>query len=514
MKYDLRQYQHKLKNDIRGLFIKNQTSLILCSPTGSGKTVTFADMCNEAVKNGMSVMIVVDRKELVEQSVDKLTAYGLKPEIITGGVKYYNFKANCFVATVQTLKKRRFPDVDLVVIDEAHKQIFDDVVIAYREKNTFIIGATATPMRKGKHMGQLGTIYHNIVQSVEIAELISDGFLSPARTVGAVVSMDDVKQRGGDYAADQMFEVYDKPFLYDGLLQHWIKFCRKQDGSFRKTIVFNINVEHSIKTMNAFKAAGIRCEHVDGKTPKGERTQRLRDFKIGKIDVLCNVDILTTGYDEPSIECVVINRRTKSVPLWLQMCGRGSRIFKGKKDFIILDMGGNTIELGHWERPRKFSLWHKVRGEGIAPQKQCPEPLIKELSDGSFVEIPRDEMNNKELKKYGCGDFIHASAPRCDNCGFIFPKNEMEMKQTEMTEIGSDGNDFFQMPEYLQKPYNEMSFKELSEIQQMKGFKKHWILHQLDPTRENLVKFAEFMDYKPSWVYYAEKNIFNQDKNE
>lgn len=503
MIFELREYQHQLKNNIRGFFSGGQRSVILCSPTGSGKTVTFADICRETVSRGMKVMIMVDRKELIEQAVDKLESYGLNPEIITGGVKYYDFNANCYVATVQTLKRRKYPRVDLLVVDEAHKQIFDDVVLEYRQRwNAFVIGATATPIRKGKAMKQLGSIYNQIVEAVSISQLIADGFLSPARTFGSIIDLDGVKTRGGDYALDDMFNLYDKPFLYDGLIKHWNQYARN-----RKTIVFNINVEHSIKTRNAFRMAGISCEHVDGNTPKKEREMILRNFKNGKFQVLCNVDILTTGYDEPSIGCVVVNRRTKSIPLWLQMCGRGSRIFPNKKDFIILDMGGNTVELGLWERDRSFSLWHKVRGQGIAPQKQCPDPKM-ELEDGQFVEIPRDQLNDKERKKHGCGIFVHASATYCE-CGFIFPRKEREMIETTMTEFGSSGDEVVAIPENLQKPIEEMSIAELVDFQELKGFKKGWIFHQLDPDNlQQLRDFAKFMGYKPSWVHYARKNIF------
>lgn len=506
MNFELRQYQTELKNEIRDNFSRDVRSVILCSPTGSGKTVTFADICRDTVKNGMKVMICVDRKELIEQAVAKLNEYGLRPAIITGGVKFYDFTANCFVSTVQTLKNRPFPFIDLLVIDEAHKQIFDDVVIKYREKNIFVIGATATPIRKGKGMKQLGNVYQTIVQNVTISQLISDRFLSPARTFGSIINLDGVGQQGGDYKSDQLFDVYDKPFLYDGLIKHW-----KSIASDRKTIVFNINVEHSKKTMEAFRVAGIDARHIDGTTPKSLREQTLRDFKLGRFQVLCNVDILTTGYDEPSIGCVVVNRRTKSIPLWLQMCGRGSRIFPNKTDFIILDMGGNTTELGHWERERDFSLWHTVRGDGVAPQKQCPQPLIIHSDDMSFREIPRDELDYKQRQKYGCGSFVHASATICD-CGFIFPRKERELIDTEIAEIGSSGDTFFAMPEHLNKPYSEMTFDELTQIQQIKGFKKHWILHQMKPTDENLRIFADHMGYKPSWIHFAKKNIFKQEQ--
>jgi len=501
---ELRPYQTELKNDVRDCFSRGEKSVVLCSPTGSGKTVTFADICRNSVDNGFRVMIVVDRKELIDQSVAKLNDYGLKSEIITGGKKWINYSSRCYVATVQTLKKRKFPFVELVVIDEAHKQIFDDVAIEYKNRGSFIIGATATPLRKGRTMTQLGSIYDQMVQSVDIADLISDGFLCPARTFGSVVDIKGVGLSGGDYKSDQMFDVYDKPFLYDGLISHWNKFANG-----KKTLVFNINVEHSKKTRDAFRSAGISCEHIDGTTPKSEREKILRDFKFGKFSVLCNVEILTTGYDEPSIECVVINRRTKSVPLWLQMCGRGSRLFRNKNEFIILDMGGNVIELGFWERKRNFSLWHAIKGKGVAPEKQCPDPFVEHFDDGSFREYTRDELTPEKRKKHGCGSFIHASAPVCSDCGFEFPKNERKMIETEINEMIDGSSGIVVVPDHLKKPYSEMNFDELLEIQKIKGFKKHWILHQIDQTDENLTKFAEFMGYKKSWIHFAKKKIFN-----
>jgi superfamily II DNA or RNA helicase len=248
---------------------------------------------------------------------------------------------------------------------------------------------------------------------------------------------------------------------------------------------------------------------VDGTTPKAERERILRDFKNGRFSVLCNVDILTTGYDEPSIECVVINRRTKSVPLWLQMCGRGSRIYRNKSEFIILDMGGNTIELGHWERVRTFSLWHKVGlSGGVAPQKQCPEGKIELNEDGQFYEVDRKTMKNEDLKKYGCGNFVPASAVICPDCGFIFPKSKRKMIESEFVEIGSDQKEF---PAHLQKPLSQMNFDELLQVCAIKGYKKTWVLHNIEQTDANIRKFAEFMGYKKEWVFNYKKRLLNRN---
>lgn len=502
MIFELREYQKQLKTDIRNLFQNGKRSVILCSPTGSGKTVTFADICRNAVDRGMKVLIAVDRKELLEQSVDKLKSYGLNPEIITGGKKWIDYKSKSYVATVQTLKKRHFPNIDLLVIDECHKQIFDPVVETYKQKNVFVIGATATPIRKGKNQRQFGAIYDEIVQSVEIADLISDGYLSPCRSFGSVVELENVRTQNGDYKSDDLFNIYNKPYLYDGLIKHWLNVAKT-----RKTIVFNINVKHSKLTNEVFRNAGINSAHVDGTTPKKERERILRDFKFGKIQVLNNVDILTTGFDEPSIGCVVVNRRTKSVPLWLQMVGRGSRIYPGKNDFVLLDMGGNIIENGFWERSRSFSLWHKVHGGGIAPEKQCPDPLVEWNDDGTFVEIEFKDLTLKQKEKHGCGRFVPAGAVQCE-CGYIFPKKKREMLETEMSELISNGDDIVVIPDHLKKPYNEMNFDELIQIQKIKGFKKHWILHQIKPTDDNLERVRVLLGYQKKWIYFAKKNIY------
>ena len=137
----LRPYQQKAKNNSRSAFQKGNKAIILQAPTGSGKTVIFSDITSAVVSKGKTVIIVVDRKELLEQSEKKLRSYGLFPEIITGGKKFINYRAKCYVATVQTLKRRQYPEADLVIIDEAHKQIFDETALTYKEKGALIIGA-------------------------------------------------------------------------------------------------------------------------------------------------------------------------------------------------------------------------------------------------------------------------------------------------------------------------------------------------------------------------------------
>ena len=200
MIFELREYQKELKTDIRNLFLKNKRSVILCSPTGSGKTVTFADICRNAVDKGMKVLIAVDRKELLEQSVDKLKSYGLNPEIITGGKKWIDYKSKSYVATVQTLKKRIFRALIYWLLTNVTNKYLTTLLLNIKNK-TCLLSCNRDTNSQRKKTNQFGSIYDEIVQSVEIADLISDGYLSPCRSFGSVVELENVRTQNGDYKA-------------------------------------------------------------------------------------------------------------------------------------------------------------------------------------------------------------------------------------------------------------------------------------------------------------------------
>lgn len=485
--YPLREYQAELKLDIRNLFISGIKSVIMCSPTGSGKTVTFADIARDAVKNGKKVMILVDRRELLQQAQEKLKSYGLNPSLITSG-RTAKVNAKCFIATVQTLIRRdKMPVVDLIIIDEAHKQAFDKVVGHEQYKNTFKIGATATPIRTGR-MNQLTDYYQNLVSSVSISSLISQGFLVPAVTYGAKFDTSSIKIKGKDFDTSDMFDKFDKVTLYKGVVNKYEKFAK---GT--KAIVFNINVEHSLKVTDSFRAAGYIAEHLDGNTPKGQRASILKAFNEGRIQILNNCDVLTTGFDEWTIETVIVNRSTKSVPLWLQMGGRGSRItphplqgntrYLQKSHFNLIDMGGNVQRLGFWEDEREFSLRHKTRStEGVAPVKECPE----------------EKTDNKG--RSGCGAIVRASAISCPHCNY-----EFEVKKKEAIE-----GDFLQLVnekilplELIGKPYSQMTIEELEEAKKALGYKHGWLVNQIIMSEKvSLLQYARFKKYRypQAWV--------------
>ena len=481
----LRPYQQLAKDDLRRLFTSGHKRVIMCKPTGSGKTVTFASMASDAVKKGNKVAIVVDRKELLDQAAAKLKAYGLMPQIIRGKNRI-NYQSRAFVATVQTLIRRPQPDINLLIIDEAHKQTFDKLLALPDYDKTFVIGATATPMRSGR-MNQLSDNYTHIVEPVTIGELIADGFLVPAITYAAKsggADLSGVRTKLGDFEKKGLFDAFNKAPLYDGVVIQYRKFS---DGD--RVICFNINVEHSQKTAQAFIEAGYTAKHCDGSMPEKERELILKEWRLGLFDVLCNCDLFTTGFDEPTIETVIVNRATQSVPLWLQMCGRGSRPAQGKSEFKIIDMGANVYRLGFWEQEREFSLTHETRKKkGEAPVKEC------------------DPTYQDEHGLVGCGAVVPASATKCKHCGLTFPKKERKL---EVAEFGQVSDERQPLPEHLAgKMYSQMTIAELDEVRKLRKYNLGWLVRQV-ANRDDLTleQMAAFKGYKKKWVEVTKERL-------
>jgi superfamily II DNA or RNA helicase len=356
-----RPYQKQAIDGLRAGFAKGYKSQVLCMPTGSGKSFVFTTIANSALSKGKKVLIVCNRIELINQVQDYLKDLGLNFTIIAPGQK--QGVKTCFVASIDTLRRRELPDVDLIVIDECHFSTFDKLIDRYKESefNPLIIGITATPLRTGAQRS-LHELYQNIIEPTTIGALLFEGYLVPCRTYAAKIDLSDTKLTGGDYDNKALYKEFNKQRLYEGLIENYEKFAKG-----KKTLIFNVNVAHSLKTVEALKAAGYDARHLDGQTPTKERRELLEGFKNGEFNILSNCSVLTTGYDNSSIECIIVNRATKSLPLYLQMVGRGSKL-----DFIVIDLGGNCYEMGLWSDARTWELVKKRRNSsGVAPVKLC-----------------------------------------------------------------------------------------------------------------------------------------------
>jgi len=468
----LRPYQEESIQLLNENFRRHKRQ-ILCLPTGAGKTVTFAEMTKRASEKGKTVLILTDRTELCTQALKTISKHDLPIERIDPTNKKIYEGAKIFVAMVETLnnriKKGLNINPDLIIIDEAHKGNFTKILDLF--PNCFVVGATATPI--GKHIIKY---YTNIIQNIDIPELIESGYLSTPKAFQMVDDFSDLKKEAGEFTEESQLQHFKKSKVFDGFVDVF-------DG--KKTLVFCCNIQHSIDTCEAFRARNIKSEVVTSLTQKEERERILKSFNRGYFDVLVNCGILTTGYDEPTIENIIIVRATTSLALWLQMCGRGSRVIPEKKErFTIYDFGGNHDRHGLWNAERVWSLEEKKKkkSEGISPVKSCPK----------------------------CEAMLAVSAKFCEYCEYEFPILEKEISKGVLVEVV---NDIAKVPEHLKGlRVKDLSIVQLSDLQKSKKYKPTFIWRILrgiaysdgscsyELQKGYIQKYANIFNYKKGWV--------------
>jgi superfamily II DNA or RNA helicase len=532
---NLRPYQQTAVNDaISALSRSEKKAIIIEMPTGGGKTVVFSYIVSRAEAKGSKTLILTDRQELLSGTGSTLIDFGIEPEYIRAGRKYPPQNGHkTFVAMAQTLKNRLekpnwskwLETIDLIIIDEIHKQEFNRFFEHEIFKGKTIIAVSATPKRTGKQR-QLGVDFEEIVHTLTVTELIDLGFLMPDMYFGFKNLAPDMKgvqkNSKGDYSETDMFKRYDNPKLYGGAITAW-----KTHTPNTISLFFCSNIIHAVRTCIKFCDAGIPSKFVvssmskpkqpEGDEPtsrkdappewikywerldyyreynaamseySGERSQVIKQWKNGEFKVLFNASILTTGFDFPAIETIGLLRATVSEVLYLQMLGRGSRPFEDKTHFNILDFGSNAERLGGYKLPRKWHLYHENKsGGGNPPIKECGEP------------------GKDKNGKTGCGDYILASAKICPSCGYIYPEKKEE-KEVSLELMYTDAKGKLRST----KPLSQMSFEELDIFRQANKYKPTWLSIQLyiRGGLDELKKYGKFKGYSVGWVTIAMSKI-------
>lgn len=404
---ELRPYQHEAVDAIYRHLRERDDNPCVVLPTGSGKTYVMATVCKDAVGRWDGrVLILAHVKELLEQTKDKIyrvaPEMGLKTGVYSAGLKSRDTGYPITIAGIQSVYKRacEFDPFDLVVIDEGH-MIPPEGEGMYRtfledarkvNPNLRVIGLTATPFRmKSGMICAPGNVLNHVCYEIGVKELIVQGYLCPLITKASREKVDTsgLHVRAGEFVADEVEDLMNS----DDRVESACREIVEQTGNRQSVLVFAAGVAHGRHIAEVLRGKfSATVATVFGETPPGERDRVLTDFKAGRLKYLVNVNVLTTGFDAPNIDCVALLRPTLSPGLFYQMCGRGFRLHPGKTDSLVLDFGGNVLRHGPVDDLRIHE--RNGRGSGEAPAKECPE----------------------------CRSLIAAGYSVCPDCGHEFPE--------------------------------------------------------------------------------------------
>ncbi|MFL9844482.1 DEAD/DEAH box helicase [Flavobacterium rhizosphaerae] len=389
---ELYNYQQK---DIDAIFAKlegkpDNYHLLYQLPTGGGKTVIFSEIARRYLQDyKRKVLVLTHRIELSKQTSQMLTGFGVKNTIIDSGVKElpYDNDFDCYVAMVETLnnrlkdKKFKMDYIGLVIVDEAHYNSFRKLFAYF--KNSLILGVTATPLSSNIELPMHET-YDDLIVGEPIRALIDKGYLSEAVMYGYDVELTSLKIGiNGDYTVGSSDELYSRLAMQDLLLQSYL-----QRSSGKKTLIFNNGINTSLYVYETFRAAGLPVKHLDNRTPEMERRKILSWFRKTPDAILTSVSILTTGFDEPTVETIILNRATRSLTLYFQMIGRGSRRLPEKKTFEVIDLGNNARRFGLWSDPID---WHYIF--------KNPEQFLENIRTDAEIESQYTYTMPDELRE-------------------------------------------------------------------------------------------------------------------
>jgi superfamily II DNA or RNA helicase len=355
-------------------------------PTGGGKTVIFSELAKRFIlETGKRVLILTHRIELCGQTSRMLTDIGVPNKIINSKVKELDEDEDfwCYVAMVETLNNRLsderidFENLGLVIIDEAHYNSFRKL-FGYFAKQV-ILGVTATPLSSNIKL-PLKDNYNELIVGESISALVSQGFLAEAVTYSYDVNLRSLKIGiNGDYTVSSSERLYGNYLMQEKLL-----YAYEEKAKDTKTLIFNngINTSKSVQAM--FEEEGYECKHLDNTHSEKERFEILDWFENKPDAILSSVSILTTGFDSPSVETIILNRATKSLTLYHQMIGRGSRVLPQKKKFNVIDLGNNARRFGLWDTHVNWSDIFKSPNsyiEGLYSDEEIEEEFVYEYSE-------------------------------------------------------------------------------------------------------------------------------------
>ena len=445
--YELHPYQKKLVQQTRQELANGKNSVLIQSPAGSGKSVVIAEIARLTVKKGGYVMFMVHRKELVEQITQSFTDNDVN-------------LSHCTIMTVGKIKNRldKLPKPSLIITDETHHSLaktYRDIYKYYPDVPK--IGFTATPWRmngKGLH-----DVYESMVKGPSVKWLINNKYLAPFKYYSVnLVNSDKLKKSStGDYTNKSMDKAVGKTIFGDVINTY------KKVANGQQAIVYAHSVEYSQIVANSFNQAGISARHVDAKTPSTKREQIMTDFKAGKIKIICNVDLISEGFNAPDCSTVILLRPTASLVLFVQQSMRSMR-YKPGKVATIIDHVANYSRFG---LPDDDFDWTLDDREKKRNGRKDDAPAIK-TCDRCFRVVP-------------------AQSKICPFCGFEFEVAQTEIQENKNAKIEKIG-EFKMVADYQNNQYGKMKPDDANNV-------------------EDLYKIAKARGYKPGWAYMNAKRM-------
>jgi len=414
--YELRDYQHKWINDIWDSWKSGNRRVLAQLPTAAGKTVCFAHISSSFFQSNEQVLVIAHRCELINQAAEKLESIVGEPVGIIKGGSPERPRRRIQVASIQTLARRELSllplNIGLVLFDEAHHT----AASSYRKliehyQSAKILGVTATPQRiDGQGFQEL---FDDLVVGVPTDALIKHGHLSKFRlfTTNQTISTTGVLKVRGDYRAKELAVAVTSQIGVDEIYQNYLKYALNL-----RTVIFACSLEHSRAIAAEFRRQGIKAEHLDGETKPETRVKILEQFRTGATQVITNYEILTEGYDCPSIECVYCVRPTESSTLWLQMTGRVLRTYTLKPTAVIIDVTDNWRKHGLPDEQRQWSLEAKslTCTSSTRGLLQCP--------NCTHAFKPRNDERTIVDQEFGTdGLLIFCHEAKCPSCGESVP---------------------------------------------------------------------------------------------
>lgn len=440
----LRQYQEELVLKVRDSWIHGKKAPCVVLPCGGGKSVIVADIAKRTTEKHNHVLFLVHRRELCEQIINTFRRWGVD-------------MLRCQVMMVQTASRRidKMPTPSLIITDENHhskastyRKVYDAFPKAYR------VGVTATPVRLDG--SGLADVNDALIIGVSAKWLIQNNCLSPYDYYApSLVDLTGIKIKKGDYDTSSVENLMLRKAVFGDVISNYRKLA---DG--RQAICYCTSVRHSMEMAMQFNMAGIEAEHIDGKTPKAEREQIIEKFRRGAIDILCNVDLISEGFDVPDCDCSILLRPTQSLTLYIQQSMRCMRYKKGKRA-VIIDHVGNYARFGLPDDDREWSL--DGRNKKSYDIEKTEEVKVKECPECYSVFSPKDENGNtREI---------------CPHCGAVLPKKERKEIEQEVS----------------------------AELTKIEGFVLNFKTPQECQSFSELQEYAKSHGYKPGWAYYQAK---------